>query len=67
MGADTVVNPFEDGVLEQLMDMTNGIGVDAALDCSRQVKAYCLCIDAARRGGQIAFVEQCGEGTPLSS
>ncbi len=34
MGADTVVNPFEDGGLEQLMDLTNGIGVDAALNCS---------------------------------
>ena len=30
MGADTVVNPFEDGGLEQLMGLTNGIGADAA-------------------------------------
>ena len=65
MGADTVVNPFEDGALEQLMDLTNGIGVDAALDCSGQVKAHRLCIDATRRGGKVTFIGQCGEETPL--
>ena len=65
MGADTVVNPFEDGALEQLMDLTNGIGADAALDCSGQVKAHRLCIDATRRGGKVAFIGQCGEETPL--
>lgn len=26
MGADTVVNPFEDGALEQLMDLTTELG-----------------------------------------
>jgi L-iditol 2-dehydrogenase len=39
--------------------------VDCALDCSGVVAAHRLCIDAARRRGQVAFVGECGEDTLL--
>ncbi len=37
----------------------------AAVDCSGDVKAHRLCIDAVRRRGQVAFIGECGADTPL--
>ena len=65
LGADEVVDPTDDGALQQILDLTNGIGVDAAVDCSGAVSAHRLCIDAVRRRGQVAFVGECGDETPL--
>ena len=64
LGAEVVLDPG-DGALEQLQDLTDGRGVDCALDCSGAVTAHRLCIDATRRRGQVAFVGECGEETPL--
>lgn len=65
LGADEVVDPTDDNALQQILDLTNGIGVDAAVDCSGAVLAHRLCIDAVRRRGQVAFVGECGDETPL--
>ncbi len=65
LGADEAIDPLEENALQQIMDLTNGVGVDAAVDCSGAVSAHRLCIDAARRRGQVAFVGECGEDTPL--
>ena len=65
LGADFVIDPSDQDVLQQIVDLTDGIGVDAAVDCSGAVAAHRLCIDAVRRRGQVAFVGECGEETPL--
>ncbi|MDE2748031.1 MAG: zinc-binding dehydrogenase [Chloroflexota bacterium] len=66
LGAAAVVNPLDEDALQQILDLTsNGRGVDAAVDCSGVVAAHRLCIDAARRKGQVAFVGECSEDTPL--
>jgi L-iditol 2-dehydrogenase len=65
MGAEAVVDPRDKDALKQIMALTSGgRGVDAALDCSGNVKAERLCIDATRRRGRIAYVGECNE--PLS-
>ena len=51
--------------LAQIRELTAGRGVDKAIDCSGVVAAHRLCIDAARRKGQVAFVGECSEETPL--
>lgn len=65
LGADFVVDPTDADALQQIVDITDGTGVDAAVDCSGTVPAHRLCIDAARRRGQVAFVGECGDETPL--
>ncbi|MEM7032219.1 MAG: zinc-binding dehydrogenase, partial [Chloroflexota bacterium] len=56
LGAEIVVNPKDDDCLAQIQDLTDGKGVDKALDCSGNVLAQRLCIDALRRRGEMAFV-----------
>lgn len=59
MGAETVLDPRSDSALEAIRDLTGGLGVDCALDCSGTAAAERLCIAAARRKGQVAFVGEC--------
>ncbi|MDP6355760.1 MAG: zinc-binding dehydrogenase [Planctomycetota bacterium] len=59
LGAALVINPEDEDNLVKVMDFTDGIGVDKAVDCSGAKPAQRLLIDAARRKGQVTFV---GEG-----
>jgi len=59
LGADVVLDPTSDDALEQVMDLTNGRGVDKSIDCSGAVAAERFCVDATRRKGQVAFVGEC--------
>ncbi|MCZ7542985.1 MAG: alcohol dehydrogenase catalytic domain-containing protein [Anaerolineae bacterium] len=54
MGA-TVVDPRARDALQRFMELTGGVGVDCAVECSGVVAAQRLCIDATRRKGQVAF------------
>ena len=61
MGVEAVINPTDEDAVDQIRDLTtDGRGVDFALDCSGNVHAHRLCIDATRRRGTIAFVGQSG-------
>jgi L-iditol 2-dehydrogenase len=64
LGAEVVLEP-DDGALDEIRERTAGRGVDKALDCSGAVAAHRLCIDAARRRGQVAFVGECSQDTPV--
>ena len=66
LGAEAVINPLSDDALGQILRLTTGErGVDKAVDCSGVVAAHRLCIDATRRMGQVAFVGECSDDTPL--
>jgi threonine dehydrogenase-like Zn-dependent dehydrogenase len=56
LGADVVLDPNDPAILSRIREWTAGVGVDKALDCSGAVAAQRLCIDSARRRGQVAFV-----------
>ncbi len=61
MGVEAVINPTDKDAVDQIRDLTtDGRGVDFALDCSGNVHAHRLCIDATRRRGTVAFVGQSG-------
>jgi len=60
MGAECVLHPEDPDALKKIKDLTNGEGVDCALDCSGSVQAERFCIDAVRRRGQVAFIGECG-------
>jgi L-iditol 2-dehydrogenase len=66
LGADHVLDPNDPDVLKQIMDITDGKGVEKALDCSGNEKAERLCIDAAMRRGDVAFVGENGGTIPIS-
>ncbi|MEZ4867649.1 MAG: zinc-binding dehydrogenase [Caldilineaceae bacterium] len=65
LGAAAVIDPTAPDALAQIRDLTRGKGVDKAIDCSGVVAAHRLCIDATRRKGQVAFVGECNDETPL--
>jgi len=56
MGVEHVLDPRDEATLPRIMELTGGVGVDCALDCAGYVAAERLCIDAARRKGQVTFV-----------
>jgi threonine dehydrogenase-like Zn-dependent dehydrogenase len=60
MGA-TVLDPRDPTTPATIKEMTDGVGVDCAIDCSGNVRAHRLCIDATRRKGMFAFVGECNE------
>ena len=61
LGADLVLDPNDEDILDQIHDFTDGIGVDKAVDCSGASAAHRLMVDAARRKGQVTFVGEGGE------
>jgi threonine dehydrogenase-like Zn-dependent dehydrogenase len=61
LGAASVIDPRSENPAAQIRELTNGRGVDRALDCSGNVQAERLCIDATRRKGKVAFVGECGD------
>ena len=65
LGADVVLDPGDPDLLARIMALTGGRGVDKAVDCSGAVAAHRLCIEATRRRGQVAFVGECYDETPL--
>jgi threonine dehydrogenase-like Zn-dependent dehydrogenase len=60
MGAE-VLDPGDPAILQKIIDMTDGMGVDCSLDCAGSVQAERLCIDAVRRKGRVAFVGECSD------
>lgn len=63
LGAAAVIDPADPDALARIRDLTDGRGVDKALDCSGAPAAQRLMIHAARRRGQVAFVGEAGELT----
>lgn len=61
IGAEAVIDPRDPDALKQIMSLTNGIGVDKAIDCSGVPSAQRLMIDATRRKGQASFIGEGGE------
>lgn len=65
LGAEAVFDPEDPEILPRLRQATNGWGVDCALDCSGNVQAERLCIDAVRVRGRVAFAGECSDPLEL--
>lgn len=61
LGAAAVLDPRDDDLVAQIRAMTNGQGVDKAIDCSGVPQAQRLCIDATRRKGCVTFIGECSD------
>jgi L-iditol 2-dehydrogenase len=62
MGADHVLGADPE-VVKTLRDMTGGLGVDAAIDCSGNGAAQNAALDATRGFGRVAFIGEARETT----
>jgi L-iditol 2-dehydrogenase len=60
LGAEAVLDPGAADIRNHILELTEGRGVDKAVDCSGAVAAQRLCIDSVKRRGAVAFV---GEST----
>ena len=67
LGAEAVLDPVDPALLAQILDATDGLGVDAAVDCSGVPSAQRTCIDATRRLGQVCFVGECSQDVALQA
>jgi L-iditol 2-dehydrogenase len=65
MGAAAVLDPRDEDIREQIHELTAGVGVDCALDCSGTVAAQRLCVDVTRRKGKVSFVGECVDDLPI--
>jgi threonine dehydrogenase-like Zn-dependent dehydrogenase len=65
LGAEEVLDFADELVLQHIMELTEGRGVDCALDCSGNVRAQRLCVDATRRLGRVGFIGECYEELSL--
>lgn len=63
LGADEVVNSGNQDSTERLRDLTDGVGVDVAIDCSGNAKAQNSALDSTRRFGSVAFVGESSSTT----
>jgi L-iditol 2-dehydrogenase len=67
LGAEHVLDPRDEGILDRIRDLTDGRGVDCALDAAGSVQAQRLCMEASRRLGRVAFVGQCTDDLPIKA
>ncbi|MEJ5251241.1 MAG: zinc-binding dehydrogenase [Chthonomonadetes bacterium] len=63
LGAFAVIDPTEPTALQQVLDLTDGRGVDKGIECAGTPEAQRFLVDAVRRRGQIAFVAEAGQFT----
>ena len=66
LGADTTVNVREQNVVEQIMDLTGGIGADAVLECAGTIQAAVDAVEFTKKNGRIALVGIYKEPAPLN-
>jgi len=62
-GADEVVDPLANDVVEAIRDLTHGEGAQKSLDCSSNPEARRAAVQAVRTWGTACFVGETGEVT----
>lgn len=63
LGAELVLTSGSENSISKIMDLTDGQGVDHAIDCSGNPIAQKLCLGATRRNGHVGFVGESGDLT----
>jgi threonine dehydrogenase-like Zn-dependent dehydrogenase len=56
MGADVVINSHRENPVEKISDITNGNGVDAALECIGSENALLDALKITRPAGTVSFI-----------
>jgi propanol-preferring alcohol dehydrogenase len=66
IGADYTFNPQRDNVLEAVRDITGGLGVDKAMDCTGKAEGELLALEAVKRRGKMAFIGENSQGVTIN-
>jgi len=61
-GADVVVDPARGDVVEEILRLTDGVGVDSAIECLGAQATFEACVKATRPGGTISVAGYFGHG-----
>jgi L-iditol 2-dehydrogenase len=61
LGAEAVLDPGDAKIQQRLRELTGGLGVDKAVDCTGVQEAQRILIEGTRRKGEVAFVGEGGE------
>ena len=64
-GADVTINSADEDVLARVMELTNGLGADVAVEAVGVPETFELCTELARPGGRIANVGVHGHSVEL--
>jgi threonine 3-dehydrogenase len=65
IGADKTYNPTEDKMLQQILDITDGNGVDVIIEASGNVAALKQSLGFLRKGGTVALIGLPGQAIEL--
>ena len=63
LGASNIIDPDDPDATLKIKELTNGLGVDASIDCAGNEAAQQICINSTRRNGQVSFVGESGDLT----
>ena len=56
IGADGAWNPDQTDIVQQIMDRTDGLGVDVAFECAGDPQALLQCLQVTRKGGVVGLI-----------
>ena len=65
LGADSVIDPFEQDTVEQMVALTGGRGPDVMFDCAGLKNTLQQAFDSVKRAGQVVLVAVPWEPLPL--
>ncbi len=63
LGADAVIDASTDDPAKAILDLTEGLGVEVALDCSPKQETLTAALDCVRKFGKVGFVGEKGNST----
>ena len=65
-GADVVVDPSRGDAVEEILRLTDGAGVDSAIECLGAQATFEACVKATRPGGTISVAGYFGHGDSVA-
>ena len=65
LGADVAINVKDENVVERVLELTDGFGTDAVLECSGSAQAAVNAVDYTKKSGRIALIGLFKEPIPL--
>ena len=66
LGADITINVREENVIERIIELTDGVGADAVLECAGSSQAATDAVEYTKKNGRIALIGIYQEPVPLN-
>lgn len=66
MGADELVNPFDEGFADKVAAMTDGVGPDVVIEAVGSIPTYEAAVSLVRRGGRVLAYGAAPQGAAMA-